>query len=152
MVFLHLAAPWSIAVFCIVKNRYNRTSSSLRCLIGRRRRWASMPKAVEPGVRAYFSRRTRWCGWLTSRRRLPHLDDSSALRPIYFCAVLSGRCLVYCTAASITAGVSCLVPQFEHSGAHTCSVLVRPPSLMVHFVGFYFTPNDASGSPPCYGM
>jgi len=26
--------------------------------------------------------------------------------------------------------------------------LERSPSLMVHFVGVYFTPNDASGSPP----
>ena len=45
----------------------------------------------------------RFEGYLTS------LDDSAALRPIYFCAVPPGRYLVSCTAASTTVGVSCLV-------------------------------------------
>ena len=40
---------------------------------------------------------------------LTSLDDSSALRPIYFCATPPGRYLVSCTVASITVGVSCLV-------------------------------------------
>ena len=41
-------------------------------------------------------------------------------------------------------------PQFEHNGArsHLPRFLERSPNLMVHSVGVYFTPNDASGSPP----
>ena len=72
MIVLHIAAPWSIAIFCIVENILDiRTSPSLHCLLGGRRRWASMPKAVEPGARGSFSPWTRWCGWLASHRRLP---------------------------------------------------------------------------------
>ena len=110
MVFLHIAAPWSIVVFRIVKNRYTR-SSSPRCLLCGRRRWAPMPEAMEPSARGSFSRWTRWCGSLASLRRLP--DDSSALRPIYFCAAPLDRYLVSCTAASITVGVSRLVASIQ---------------------------------------
>ena len=86
-----------------------RTSFSLRYLLGGRRCWGSMPKAVEPGARGSFSRWTRWCGWLASLPRLPNFAGYSALLPIYFCAAPPGRYLVSCTAASITVGVFCLV-------------------------------------------
>ena len=93
---------------------YIRTSSSPRCLLGVRRRWAPMPEAVEPGAGGSFffsffdghggaGGLRRFEGYLTS------LDDSPAPRPIYFCTAPPGLYLVSCTAVSITVGVSCLV-------------------------------------------
>ena len=126
-----------------------RTSFSLRYLLGGRRCWGSMPKAVEPGARGSFSRWTRWCGWLASLPRLPNFAGYSALLPIYFCAAPPGRYLVSCTVASITVGVSCLVASIRALVALTLApFLERSTSLMVHFVGVHFTPNDASGSSP----
>ena len=85
-------------------------SSSPRRLLGGRRPWDPMPKAVEPVARRSFlgghggaGGERRLEGYLTS------LADSSALRPIYFCTALPGRCLVSCTAAWITVGVCWLV-------------------------------------------
>ena len=150
MVFLHIAAPWSIAVFCIVKKIDTRTSSSLRCLLGGRRRWGSMPKAVEPTARGSFSRWARWCRWLASLQGyLPSLDHSSALLPIHFCAAPPGRYLFFLYGSIDYCW--CVLPcglNLSTVALTLAPFLERSPSLMVHFVGVYFTPNDASGSPP----
>ena len=76
------------------------------------------------------------------------LDDSSALPLIYFCAALPAVVWFLVRRRRLLLVCLDLWPQFEHNGAHTCPVLERSPSLMVHFVGVYFTPNDAGGSPP----
>ena len=55
--------PWSSYIsqrpgrsrYSVSSKIYIRTSSSLSCLLGRRRRWTSTPKAVEPGARGSFS-------------------------------------------------------------------------------------------------
>ena len=127
-----------------------RTSSSLRCLLGGRRRWASMPKAVKPGARGSFSRWARGCGWFASLRRLHDFAGWLLRSPPYLLLRRSSRPLFgflyggidYCWCA-LTCGLNSntlaftLAPFFERSS-----------SLMVHFVGVYFTPNDASGRPP----
>ena len=79
-----------------------------------------------------------WLRWMT-----PPLSPSFISAPLFpavvWFLVRRRRLLLVCLD---------LWPQFEHNGAHTCPVLERSPSLMVHFVGVYFTPNDAGGSPP----
>ena len=78
-----------------------------------------------------------WLRWMT-----PPLSPSFISAPLFpavvWFLVRRRRLLLVCLD---------LWPQFEHNGAHTCPVLERSSSLMVHFV-IYFTPNDASGSPP----
>ena len=69
-----------------------------------------MPEAVEPGATGpSFDGHGGAGGYRRFEGYLTSLDDSSALRPIYFCAAPPGRYLVSCTAALITVGVSCLV-------------------------------------------
>ena len=127
-----------------------RTSSSLRCLLGGRRRWASMSETVEPGARGSFSRWTRWCGWLASLRRLPDFARRLLRSPPHLLLRRSSRSLF----GFLYGGIDCCwcaLPCGLNSSTMALTLapfLERSPSLMVHFVGVYFTPNDASGSPP----
>ena len=127
-----------------------RTSYSLRCLLDGRRRWASMPKAMEPGARRSVSRWTRWCGWLPSLRTLPDLTGLLLRFPPHLLLRHSSRSLFVFLYGG-TDYCWCVLPCCLHSSTMALTLAPfseRSPSLMGHFVGVYFAPNDASGSAP----
>ena len=125
-----------------------RTSSCLSCLQGGRRRWASTPKAVEPGARGSSSQRTRWCGWLASPQRLPDFAGRLLRSPPRLLLRRSSRPLL----GFLYGGINyCwrVLPCGLNSSTMALTLapfLERSPSLMIHFVGVSFTPNNASGS------